>query len=68
MQNQLLKETDFMSMWHSTEVRVLLLDKEFIRLVLSIAESVKFNKKIPKHLLVKSFSDILPYEIIYMIK
>ncbi|MCZ2298213.1 MAG: asparagine synthase (glutamine-hydrolyzing), partial [Chitinophagales bacterium] len=30
MQNQLLKDTDFMSMWHSVEVRVPFLDKELM--------------------------------------
>ncbi|MEL4474631.1 asparagine synthase-related protein, partial [Shewanella algae] len=30
MQNQLLRDTDYMSMWHSVEVRVPFLDKEFM--------------------------------------
>ncbi|NWJ20829.1 asparagine synthase, partial [Marine Group I thaumarchaeote] len=64
MQNQLLKDTDYMSMWHSVEVRVPFLDKEFLNFVYSIDEDIKFNKKVPKGLLIKSFEDLIPKEII----
>lgn len=64
MQNQLLKDTDFMSMWHSIEVRVPFLDRDIIRFVYSISEKIKFDSKIPKFLLMKSFEDILPQDII----
>ena len=60
MQNQLLKDTDYMSMWHSLEVRVPFLDKELMQAVYSIDSSVKFDKNILKHLLIKAFEDILP--------
>ena len=60
MQNQLLKDTDYMSMWHSLEVRVPFLDKELMEAVYSIDASVKFDNKILKHLLIKAFDDILP--------
>ena len=63
MQNQLLKDTDYMSMWHSLEVRVPFLDKELMEAVYSIDASVKFDKHILKHLLIKAFDDILPPEI-----
>lgn len=59
MQNQLLKDSDFMSMWHSIEVRVPFLDKEFIELALSIDPSVKFNGR-PKSLLIEAYKDVLP--------
>jgi len=65
MSNQLLRDTDFMSMWHSIEARVPFLDKELMSLVLSIAEKIKFNDQQYKFLLVESFKDILPNEIIY---
>jgi asparagine synthase (glutamine-hydrolysing) len=64
MQNQLLKDTDFMSMWHSVEVRVPFLDKELMDFVFSIRESVKFNSGIPKYLIVKAFEDVLPEKIV----
>ena len=60
MHNQLLKDTDYMSMWHSLEVRVPFLDKELMEAVYSIDASIKFDKNILKHLLIKAFDDILP--------
>lgn len=63
MQNQLLRDTDYMSMWHSVEVRVPFLDKEFMRVCHAIHPSVKY-KAMPKHLLIKAFSNILP-EVIW---
>jgi asparagine synthase (glutamine-hydrolysing) len=63
MRNQLLKDSDFMSMKHSVEVRVPFLDKELMRFVCSVKDTVKFNSGMPKHLLVKAFGDILPKEI-----
>lgn len=64
MQNQLLKDTDYMSMWHGLEVRVPFLDKEVITLCNSIATSIKFDlKKRPKNLLIEAFEDILPVAI-----
>ena len=65
MENQLLKDIDYMSMWNSLEVRVPFLDKELLNLMHTISPSIKFDKKIPKHLLVKAFEDILPKEIVY---
>ncbi len=64
MQNQLLKDTDCMSMWHGIEVRVPFLDKEVIEACNSIAPSVKFSlNKRPKYLLIQAFQDILPSAI-----
>jgi asparagine synthase (glutamine-hydrolysing) len=63
MQNQLLKDTDYMSMWHSIEVRVPFLDKEVIELAHAIHPDIKFKQNQGKHLLIKAFSDTLPEEI-----
>ncbi|MCW3111587.1 MAG: hypothetical protein JWQ09_6093, partial [Segetibacter sp.] len=63
MQSQLLKDTDYMGMWHGLEVRVPFLDKELMETVHSIAPAVKYDPKIKKHLLIKAFEDILPAEI-----
>ncbi len=62
MQNQLLKDTDSMSMSHGVEVRVPFLDKDLVNLVLSVNPEVKF-KGISKSLLINSFSKILPEPI-----
>lgn len=61
MQNQLLKDTDFMSMWHALEIRVPFLDKFLLNAISQIHTSIKF--KSPKYLLVEAFKDELPEEI-----
>lgn len=63
MQNQLLKDTDYMSMWHGIEVRVPFLDKQLMETVHGIAPAVKYDSNTKKHLLIKAFADILPKEI-----
>jgi asparagine synthase (glutamine-hydrolysing) len=63
MQNQLLRDTDYMSMWHSLEVRVPFLDKDVMKAVYSIHPSVRYSSSQIKHLLIKAFKDILPEEI-----
>ena len=63
MQNQLLRDTDVMSMCHGLEVRVPFLDEDFQNFSQSIDPEIRFNKKQPKKVLIDSFSDILPNEI-----
>ena len=63
MQNQLLKDSDYMSMWHGLEIRVPFLDKEVMMMAGLIDPAIKFNKALPKYLLVKAFQDELPVEI-----
>ena len=63
MEGQLLKDTDFMSMWHSIEVRVPFLDYDLIKYVQTIKSDLKFGNKQGKFLLIESFSDLLPQEI-----
>ncbi|MBS1627440.1 MAG: asparagine synthase (glutamine-hydrolyzing) [Bacteroidetes bacterium] len=63
MQNQLLKDTDYMSMWHSLEVRVPFLDKELINLLYSIVPEIRYNPNQIKHLLIKAFKNELPETI-----
>lgn len=65
MQNQLLKDTDVMSMWNSLETRVPFLDRELRRVICSIDPQIKFKSTLPKYLLCKSFEDILPSEIVH---
>ncbi|MGN6179114.1 MAG: asparagine synthase (glutamine-hydrolyzing) [Mucilaginibacter sp.] len=60
MQNQLLRDTDVMSMSHGLEVRVPFLDEDFQRQVYAISPELRFNKQQGKKLLIDSFSDILP--------
>jgi asparagine synthase (glutamine-hydrolysing) len=63
MQNQLLRDTDVMSMNHGLEVRVPFLDEDFTQLTQSIAPNIRFDAQQPKKLLIDSFSDLLPAEI-----
>ena len=63
MQNQLLKDADFMSMAHGVEIRVPYLDKEFVELSMKIRSGLKYGGERPKQLLIDSFKDILPETI-----
>ncbi|TKC08194.1 asparagine synthase (glutamine-hydrolyzing) [Pedobacter polaris] len=62
MQNQLLKDTDFMSMSHGVEVRVPFLDVNFINLVTSIHPAIKFGEHQKKRLLIEAYKKELPIE------
>ena len=62
VQNQLLKDSDYMSMWHAIEIRVPFLDKEVMQLAFKIDSKIK--AMLPKKfLLVQGFASILPKEI-----
>ena len=63
MQNQLLRDSDVMSMAHGLEIRVPFLDAEFIRLSLQICSAEKYKHAGNKQLLIDSFKDILPEAI-----
>ncbi len=63
MQNQLLKDSDFMSMWHGLEIRVPFLDKEMLIMAGVVDAALKFKKSPPKYMLVKAFEQELPVEI-----
>jgi len=63
MQNQLLKDTDSMSMQHAIEVRVPFLDQDLIELLKHIPNDIKFKTDKPKGLLVNSFINLIPHKI-----
>lgn len=63
MQNVLLRDTDQMSMAHALEVRVPFLDHELVQFALGIPDDYKYPNT-PKQLLVESFGDALPPEIV----
>ena len=60
MQNQLLRDTDVMSMAHGIEMRVPFLDKEFVQLSLQICSSVKYSGQLGKQLLIDAYKESLP--------
>ncbi|WP_443938134.1 asparagine synthase (glutamine-hydrolyzing) [Pedobacter sp. MW01-1-1] len=63
MQNQLLKDTDTMSMQHGIEVRLPFLDKKLISLVQSVPSRFKYKTKQPKAILIAACSSLLPKKI-----
>jgi asparagine synthase (glutamine-hydrolysing) len=63
MQNQLLRDTDVMSMNHGLEVRVPFLDEDFTTAIASIDTAIRFDDSQPKKLLIDSFKEILPSAI-----
>jgi asparagine synthase (glutamine-hydrolysing) len=65
MKNQLLKDTDYMSMWHGLEVRVPFLDQDLIGLAEQVRPSIRFRGERPKFLITKAFESILPEEIVF---
>ena len=62
MQNQLLKDTDFMSMHHGIEVRLPFLDQDFLATIQNTANKQRFSNR-PKRLLIDAFKHILPESI-----
>jgi asparagine synthase (glutamine-hydrolysing) len=58
--DQLLRDTDAMSMAHSIEVRVPLLDHRLVEAVLRLPSCVKRTGGRPKGLLLKAVGDLLP--------
>jgi asparagine synthase (glutamine-hydrolysing) len=63
MQHVLLRDTDRMSMDHALEVRVPFLDYRLVEYVLGVADRHKFPHT-PKQLLVSSFPDLLPEDLV----
>ena len=68
MHNILLRDTDYMSMAHSLEVRVPLIDHRLVELMISIPGKFKLNGSGPKHLLWKNLRHQLPDSIIHRSK
>ncbi|WP_246099098.1 asparagine synthase (glutamine-hydrolyzing) [Persicimonas caeni] len=65
MHDILLRDTDQMSMAHSLEVRVPLLDHELAEYVVRIPDAVKRPKMAPKQLMVDALDGLLPDEIVH---
>jgi|Deesub1362B_J571_1020462.scaffolds.fasta_scaffold02518_4 asparagine synthase (glutamine-hydrolysing) len=65
MANQLLRDTDVFSMAHSLEVRVPFVDHILVELLAKIPIKYKFQKDIPKRLLIKALNNKLPDEIVH---
>lgn len=62
MANQLLKDTDFMSMRHSIEARVPFLDHALVEYLSSLPVDLKLSSR-PKDLLISAMGEDLPREV-----
>jgi len=62
--NQLLKDTDYMGMWHGVEIRVPFLDIELLKTVRSIPPHLRYKANHHKYLLTESHKDVLPRKVI----
>ncbi len=63
--NQLLKDTDCMSMWHGLEVRVPFLDINLLNQVALIPPASRYKDASHKHLLIASVPHLLPNSIVH---
>jgi asparagine synthase (glutamine-hydrolysing) len=63
MLNTLLRDADAMSMAHSLELRVPLLDHPIVEFVASQPDAVKYRPGVYKSLLVQALGDLLPDDI-----
>ncbi len=63
LQNQLLKDTDVMSMAHSIETRVPYLDHRLVEYVMGLPPALKLDRDRPKPLLLEALGDALPREV-----
>jgi asparagine synthase (glutamine-hydrolysing) len=63
MQNQLLRDSDVMSMNHGVEIRVPFLDDKNVRLANKISSDIKYAGRLPKQFLIDTFKDEIPQEI-----
>ena len=66
--NTLLRDTDSMSMHHSLEIRVPLLDRGLVELIEALPDKAKVRAHLPKALLSEAVRDLLPAEILYQPK
>jgi asparagine synthase (glutamine-hydrolysing) len=63
MQNQLLRDSDVMSMIHGVEIRVPFLDEDVVRTANKIHPAIKYKGSRPKQILIDIFEDMLPSAI-----
>jgi asparagine synthase (glutamine-hydrolysing) len=64
MAHTLLRDTDAMSMAHSLEVRVPLIDHKLVEFVTTIPANLKLRNGQPKYLLLSALADVLPAAVV----
>ncbi len=65
MHDVLMRDTDQMSMAHSLEVRVPLLDHKLVEYLMGVPDEYKRSNGTPKSLLVASLGDLLPLDVVH---
>jgi asparagine synthase (glutamine-hydrolysing) len=63
--NDMLLKVDRMSMAHALEVRVPLLDLEFVRTCLALPPALKLHGRVAKYLLKRSLQGVLPDRLLF---
>ena len=63
LQNQILKDTDFMSMSHGIEIRVPFLDHKLVEYVIGLPSNMKLQNGMNKSLLLNAIRNDLPKEV-----
>ena len=63
MKNQLLRDSDVMSMIHGVEIRVPFLDEVTVRLAYKTSPEIKFAGPMPKQFLIDMFKNEMPADI-----
>ena len=63
LQNQILKDTDFMSMAHAVEIRVPFLDHYLVEYVVNLSTELKLQNGVNKSLLLNVIGNDLPKEV-----
>ena len=63
--NDILTKVDRMSMFHSLEARVPLLDHKVVEFAAKIPASLKIKNRVSKYIFKKAMEDTLPKEILY---
>jgi asparagine synthase (glutamine-hydrolysing) len=65
LSNTLLRDVDVMSMAHSLEIRVPLLDHFLVEYSAALPSAMKYRNHNGKYLLIKAIEDLLPHEVIH---
>lgn len=63
MRDTLLRDSDVFSMAHGLELRVPFVDREMVRVAMSIDDELKLEARRPKPMLVEAVEDLLPREV-----
>ena len=64
LQNTLLRDADALSMWHSVELRPVLLHEDLVSLALSLPDRVKLRRGRLKSVMIDAVEDLVPRHVL----